>query len=109
MRKILAIALCVCAVLSVMAVVAAANQAAVDQAEPVATTYPPPDSTTTTAGPTTTKKPLGDQINDFWESIKPWFEPLYKFSFQGLSQALVLAFQWLLRIVGIGTWTLPWA
>ena len=99
MRKILAVLLCVCAVLSVMAVVASA----LDR-EP-----PPPDPPTTTPAETTTKKPLGDQINDIWEKIKVWFEPLYRFSFQGLSQALVTAFQWLLRIVGIGTWTLPWA
>ena len=93
MRKILAVLLCVCAALTVMAVAARAS------AEP-------PTAPTTT---TTTQKPLGDRINDFWESIKPWFEPLYKFSFQGLSQALVTAFEWLLRVVGIGTWTLPWA
>ena len=99
MRKILSVLLCVCAVLSVMAVVASALDL-----DP-----PPPDTPTTAPAETTTKKPLGDQISDAWAKIKVWFEPLYRFSFQGLSQALVTAFQWLLRLVGIGTWTLPWA
>ena len=92
MRKILAVVLCVCAMLSVMAVVAAADDP------------PPPEPEPTTTAPTTTKKPLADQINEFWEKIKVWLEPFYRFSFQGISQALVVAFQWLLSLLGLNFW-----
>ena len=87
MRKILAVVLCVCAVLSVMAVVTKALP-------------PPPETETTTTATTTTKGP-GDQINDTWEKIKVWFEPLFKFSFQGFSQLLWRAFYGLLMLVGL--------
>ena len=94
MRKILAVLLCVCALLSVMAVAAAAVE------------YPTVPGTTTPADP---KKPLGDQINDAWQSFMSWFKPLYEGIFPAIGLGLAKAFEWLLRIVGIGTWTLPWA
>jgi hypothetical protein len=94
MRKILAVALCVLAMLSVMAIVA---NAAVDPSRP-------PDAETTTPGTTTPQKPLSDQIMEWWESTKVWLEPLYRFSFQGFSKALVAAFQGLLALVGLNFW-----
>ena len=92
MRKILAIVLCVCAVLCAMSVAASAA-------------YPPPDAAPPTVDSDTPGKPLGDQIMEWWESIKPWLEPLYMFSFQGLSKMLVAAFQGLLALVGLNFWT----
>ena len=91
LRKILAIALCACALFAFMAVTANAA-------------YPPPDSTPPTVDPETPGKPLGEQIMEWWESVKPWLEPLYQFSFQGFSKALVAGFQWLLSLVGLNFW-----
>ena len=96
MRKILAVLLCVCALFSVMAVAVAA-------ADP-----PPPDPPTTTT-PTEPNKTVGDQINEAWQSFMSWFKPLYEGVFPAVGRGLALAFEWLLRLVGIGTWTLPWA
>jgi len=93
MRKLLAIVLCVCAVLCAMSVAAAAAPPPPD----------PPGTGTTTSD--TPGKPLGDQIMEWWESIKPWLEPLYQFSFQGFSKMLVAAFQGLLALVGLNFWT----
>ena len=90
MRKILAIVLCMFAMLSVMAVAAKAEPPAPD----------PPG----TSDPATPSKPLGDQIMEWWESIKVWLEPLYKFSFQGLSKALVVAVQGFFALIGLNFW-----
>jgi len=90
MRKILAIVLCVLAMLSVMAI--AAGAAPGDAPVP----YDPE--------PTEPSKPLGDQIMEWWESIRVWLEPLYKFSFQGLSKALVVAVQGFFALVGLNFW-----
>ena len=91
MRKLLAIALCACALFTFMAVTA--------NAEP-----PKPDDPSTVTPDPTPGKPLGEQIMEWWESVKPWLEPLYQFSFQGLSKALVAGFQWLLSLVGLNFW-----
>ncbi len=101
LRKILAIVLCVCAVLSVMVLVAHAaqdNQPAAQKATPTAITE------TTTSAATTTTKGSGERILETWEALKPYFEWIYQFSFQGLSQVLVKAFQWLLSSVGLNLW-----
>jgi len=101
MRKILAVVLCVCAVLSVMAVVAHSINA-----DPVSAQVGAQDISAlpTTPAPTTTTKPLGDQIADGWEQFKPYFDMIYKFFFQGFSQTLVVGFQWLLSLVGLNFW-----
>jgi len=92
MRKILAVVLCMFVMLSAMAVVASAS------------TPPAPDPPGTT-DPETPNKPLGDLIMEWWEATKVWFEPLYRFSFQGLSKALVAGFQGLLALVGLNFWS----
>jgi len=93
MRKILAVVLCMCAVLSVMAIVAFAGPA---QKDP-----PAPEPATTEA---TTKKPLAEQITETWEKIKPYFNLIYQYTFQALSKGLVAGFQWLLSLVGLNFW-----
>ena len=101
-RRILAVLLCVCAMISVMAIVARSinlPEAAISQdisSDPTTTTKPPS---------TTTDKSLAQQITDGWEKFKPYFDLIYKFSFQGLSQLLVVGFQWLLSAVGLNFWT----
>ncbi|MDR2686623.1 MAG: hypothetical protein LBB75_02635 [Oscillospiraceae bacterium] len=101
MRKILSVLLCVCAVISVMAVVARSidlPQAAVSQEISADPTTP------TTAAPASTTKSLAQQITDGWEKFKPTFDLIYKFGFQGLSQLLTVGFQWLLSAVGLNFW-----
>jgi len=92
LRKILAIALCACALFAFMAVTAnAAN--------------PPPDDPSTVTPDPVPGKPLGEQIMEWWESVKPWLEPLYQFSFQGLSKALVVAVQGFIALFQLNFWT----
>jgi len=103
MRKILSVLLCVCAMVSVMALVARS----IDSPEAAARddiSTDPTTTTTTTTGPTTTTKSDAQKITDGWEKIKPYFELIYKFVFQGLSQLLVVGFQWLLSLVGLNFW-----
>jgi len=103
-RKILAVLLCVCAMISVMALVARSidlPEAAVTQdisADPTTTAKP------TTTAPASTTKSLAQQITDGWESFKPYFDLIYKYTFQGLSQLLVVGFQWLLQAAGLNFW-----
>ena len=100
-RKILAVLLCVCAVISVMAIVARS----IDIPEAAVTQNISADPTTpTTATTTTTGKPLAQQITDGWERIKPYFDMIYMFGFQGLSQLLVVGFQGLLAAFGLNFW-----
>jgi hypothetical protein len=100
-RRILAVLLCACAMISVMAVVARSinlPEAAVTQdisADPTTPTKPPA---------TTAEKGLAQQITEGWEKFKPYFDMIYKFGFQGLSQLLVVGFQWLLSAVGLNFW-----
>ena len=98
MRKILAVLLCVCAVLSVMAVVASS----IEPPE-IAAVQGVSEEPTTTAAPTqaTTEKSTADKITEGWEKVKPYFDLIYKFFFQGFSQVLVVGFQWLLSIAGL--------
>jgi len=100
MRKLLAVVLCVCAVLSVMGAVAYSAHAA---PAPVQVNADPSNLPGTTVPPTTAK-PLGDQINDTWERIKPYFDLIYQFVFQGFSKTLVAGFQWLLAMAGLNFW-----
>ena len=102
LRKILAVLLCVCAMITVMVVVARS----IDVPEAAVTQDISSDPTTkpTTTAPATTKS-AGDQILDGWEKFKPYFDLIYKFGFQGLSQLLVVGFQWLLSAVGLNFWT----
>lgn len=97
MRKLLAVVLCMLTVMSVVALAARAGGASEGDAP-----LPSEQSTNPTTVPTT--KPLGDRIAEGWEKIKPYFDWIYKFSFQGISQALVAAFQWLLSLVGLNFW-----
>ncbi|MCL2300379.1 MAG: hypothetical protein FWC27_09585, partial [Firmicutes bacterium] len=53
---------------------------------------------------TAPEKSLGEQILEWWESVKVWLEPLYQFSFQGLSQALVVAVQGFFALIGLNFW-----
>ena len=100
-RRILAVLLCVCAMISVMAIVARS----INLPEAAVTQDISSDPTTkpTTTAPTTTKS-TGDQILDGWEKFKPYFDLIYMFGFQGLSQLLVVGFQWLLSAVGLNFW-----
>ena len=100
-RKILAVLLCVCAVFSVMAIVARSIElppAAVSQNISADPTVP------TTPAPTTTAKTPAQQITDGWERFKPIFDTIYMFGFQGLSQLLVVGFQGLLAWAGLNFW-----
>jgi len=93
LRKILAIVLCMFAMLSVMAVAAKA----VDHPKP-------DDPSTIKTDPDNPSKPLGDQIMEWWESTKVWLDPLFKFSFQGLSKALVVAVQGFIALFQLNFW-----
>ena len=64
----------------------------------------PTTSTTTTTSAASTTKSLAQQITDGWESFKPYFDIIYKFGFQGLSQLLVVGFQGLLAWAGLNFW-----
>ncbi|MCL2494029.1 MAG: hypothetical protein FWE98_00045 [Oscillospiraceae bacterium] len=97
-RKVLAVLLCVCAVISVMAIVARSYE--LPQA---VVSFDISALPTTTAPPTTTKS-NAQQILDGWEWFKPYFDAIYKFVFQGLSKFLVVAFDLLLAIVGLNLW-----
>jgi len=85
MRRILAVVLCVCAVLSVMAVAASA-----------ADTTPPEE--------TTPPKSVGDSLLEGWENIKPFFTWIYENGLLAISKWLVVAFEWLLSLVGLNFW-----
>jgi len=100
MRKILAVVLCVCAVLSVMGAVAYSAHAAPAPVQVNAD----PSSLPTNPPVTTTAKPLGDQIAEGWEKFKPYFDLIYQFVFQGFSKTLVAGFQWLIAMAGLNFW-----
>jgi len=99
-RKLLAVLLCMCAVFSVMAIVARSINVPEDvlPQDIIVVTTP-----ATTTAPSTTKS-TAQQITDWWEGFRPYFELIYKFGFQGLSQLLVVGFQWLLSLVGLNFW-----
>ena len=97
-RKVLAVLLCVCAVISVMAIVARSYEL-----PPAVGTFNVSALPTTTAPPTTTKS-NAQQILDGWEWFKPYFDAIYKFVFQGLSKFLVVALEVLLAVVGLNLW-----
>ena len=101
MRKVLAVLLCVCAMISVMALVARSIE--VPEAAAAQNISAEPTTPTTTT-PASTEKSLADRITDGWESFKPFFDLMYKFGFQGLSQLLVVGFQGLLAWAGLNFW-----
>jgi hypothetical protein len=90
MRRILSVVLCVCALLSVMAVAASAAA--------------PPAPETSAPAETTAPKSGGDQIMDTWEKIKPFFTWIYQNGLLAISRGLVVAFEWLLSAVGLNFW-----
>ncbi|MDR0531577.1 MAG: hypothetical protein LBG83_05890 [Oscillospiraceae bacterium] len=94
LRKVLAVVLCVAAVIGVMAAVAIVSHAA--QAAAVPNDAPSALVTTATA-PTTTKSSL----SEWWNSFYPGFDQFYKGAFAGVQQFLLLLFNMLLKIVGL--------
>lgn len=101
LRKLLAVLLCICAMGSVMVVVANATQNTQAQVLAQANNDVRPSEDEEDEEPEETTKSVAEKITEGWEKIKPYFDWIYKIGFQGLSQALVVGFQWLLNLVGL--------
>ena len=105
LKKLLAVILCVAAVLSVMSAVAYASS----QANAVALSGDDNDFVTpTTKPPAPTTVPdnrnTAEKIADWWADFYPKFDAIWTVGFKGISDVLVLGFRVLLSVVGLGNW-----
>jgi TRAP-type C4-dicarboxylate transport system permease small subunit len=95
-RKILAMVLCVAAVFSVMGVVAYTTQsvsAIAAQENPAA----PSQQEITTQS-------TNDKIKGWWNDFYPKFDAFWTSWFKNVSDVLVMAFGWLLKLGGYDLW-----